>query len=152
MEQKMSKIKTFKGKLPIGTEEKIHLSTRDGMTGYRIKSFEVLPGRPGQDSVELIGQIYLTSKTTNISTTIDFSQADLLGFAYYEDNGANTTPASINRIFDKETFNQDIFVNITDASGGTDPANFYIELEQFKLDLNTSTYHTLKNIRSRTQI
>ena len=148
----MSVIKTYKGKLPIGEQEKIHLSTNDGLTGYRISTFEVFPGRPGQDSVELIGQIYLTDKTTNVTTTVDFSKPDLLGFAYYEDNANNAYPGTINRIFDKETFNQDIFVNITDASGGTDPANFYIELEQFKLDINTSTYHTLKNIRSRTQV
>ena len=148
----MSVIKTYKGKLPIGEQEKIHLSTNDGLTGYRISSFEVFPGRPGVDSVELIGQIYLTDQTGKITSVVDFSQADLLGFAYYEDNAANTTPATINRIFDKETFNQNIFIYIVDASGGTDPANFYIELEQFKLDLNTSTYHTLKNIRSRTQL
>ena len=38
----MSKTITFKGQLPIGVEEKIHLSTNDGLTGYRIKKFQII--------------------------------------------------------------------------------------------------------------
>ena len=36
----MSKIKTFKGQLAMGVQEKIHLSTNDGLTAYRINKFK----------------------------------------------------------------------------------------------------------------
>jgi hypothetical protein len=145
----MTKIKTYKGMLPIGEQEKIHLSTNDGLTGYRITKFQIMSNTPGTNNVELIGQIFITDQTGKITTAVDFSNADLLAVVFY-DRASNRSTNTI--IFDKETFNQDIFINITDESGNTIPANYYIELEQFKLDLNTSTYHTLKNIRSRTQV
>ena len=152
MGQKMSKIKTYKGQLAIGEQEKIHLSTRDGLTGYRITKFQLISKTPGVDAdVAFVGQIFLTDQTGSITNVVDFSNADLLAVAFY--NAEHTTGRSTETIiFDKETFNQDIFINVTDADGGTKRANYYIELEQFKLDLNTATYHTLKNIRSKTQI
>lgn len=79
-----------------------------------------------------------------------FLETDLLAVAVYE-GSASHNPESQYVIFDKETFNQDIFIYIVDPDGATGPGNYYIELEQFKLDINTSTYHTLKNIRSRKQ-
>lgn len=147
----MSKIITYKGKLNIGEQEKIHLSTNDGLTGYRITKLQILSSTPGTTgSVEYIAQVFLTDQTGNITNAVDFSNADLLGVAYYQDR-ANASSNTETIILDKETFNQNIFINITDAEGGTIPCNYYLELEQFKLDLNTSTFHTLKNIRSKTQ-
>jgi hypothetical protein len=151
MGQKMSKILTYKGKLPVGEQEKIHLSTNNGLTGYQVKNFKIINSDPGVSSVDLVGKIYLTDQTGNISSTIDFSDSDLIATNYYIDKPSGNYGGYETIIFDKETFNQDIFVYITDAGGGSGEANFYIELEQFKIDINTSTYHTLKNIRSRTQ-
>ena len=144
-------IKTFKGQLPIGEQEKIHLSTNDGLTGYRINNFKIISSTPGAGNVELIGQIFLTDQTGSITATVDFNNSDLLGVVYHTDASQAQDATDTTVIFDKETFNQDIFINITDAAGGTVPCNFYIELEQVKLNLNESTYTTLKNIRSRTQ-
>jgi hypothetical protein len=143
-------IKSYKGQIPIGEEAKIALSTNDGLTGYKIKKFQIITSQPGTSNQELISKVRLTTDT-NISATIDFNDSDLLAVAFYADRTTNEGSNEI-IIFDNETFNQDIFINITDATGGTNPGNYYIELEQFKLDLNTSTYHTLKNIRSRTQV
>lgn len=148
----MSVIKTYKGKLNIGEQEKIHLSTNDGLTGYKINKFDIIGSTPGVANAEYVGQIFLTDQSGSITSAVDFSNPDLLACAYLQDNSSSAVPTSNVIVFDMETFNQDIFINITDASGGTVPCNFYIELEQFKLDLNSSTYHTLKNIRSRTQI
>ena len=144
-------IKTFKGQLPIGEQEKIHLSTNDGLTGYRINNFKIISSTRGAGNVELIGQIFLTEQTGSITATVDFNNSDLLGVVYHTDASQAQDATDTTVIFDKETFNQDIFINITDAAGGTVPCNFYIELEQVKLNLNESTYTTLKNIRSRTQ-
>ena len=148
----MSKIITFRGKLDMGVEEKIHLSTNDGLTGYRINKFQIIGNTPGTGSnPEYIAQIFLTSQVGSIGNSVDFSDSDLLGVVFLNGNTNPAYPSNELIIFDKETFNQDIFISITDASGSTVPCNFYIELEQFKIDLNTSTYHTLKNIRSKTQ-
>ena len=149
----MSTIKTYKGKLPIGQQEKIHLSTNDGLTGYKLKKFQIINQTPGtSNNVSLVGKIFLTDQTGNITSTIDFNDTDLIGCAFFTQATASNTVSYENIIMDKETFNQNIFIYIADASGSTDPANFYLELEQFKIDINSSTYHTLKNIRSRTQL
>ena len=145
----MSKIKTFKGMLPIGEQEKIHLSTNNGLIAYKINKFQILPKRPGTNS-ELIGQIFTTDQTGKIDDFVDFSDTNFLAAAYYKEGSGTAEGFQTKVVFDKETFNQDIFVYITNPAGGTDPCNFYIELEQFDIDINTSTYHTLKNIRSIT--
>ena len=150
----MSKIKTYRGTLPIGEQEKIHLSTNNGLTGYRIKKFQIISTTPSITTSEFISQIFLTDQDWSITTTVDFSDSDLLAVAHLEN--VNTASAlhsnATTIIFDNQTFNQDIFINITDAAGATTPCNYYLELEQFKLDINSATYHTLKNIRSKTSI
>jgi len=145
-------IKTFRGQLDIGVEAQIRLSTNDGLTGYRIHKFQILSSTPGAASYEYIAQIYKTSEISNVNSTPDFSDSRLLGVVYSSDNTSTNYPLNQKIIFDTEIFNQDIFINITDTTGGTVRCNYYIELEQMKLDLNTSTYITIKNIRSRTQV
>ena len=146
------KIKTFKGMLPIGEQEKIHLSTNDGLIGYKIKNFQIISSTPGASTYELVGKIYLTDQSGKITSTADLSESDLIAVAFQSFNSSTSSPGYLEPvIFDKETFNQDIFVYIVDVSGNTVPASFYLELEQMKLDLNASTYITVKNIRSRTQ-
>ena len=145
----MSTIKTFKGQLPVGNEKKIHLSTADGLTGYKIKEFRVVSKQPGAGNYEIIGKVRLTPDN-NISSEVDFNDTDLMALSLYQDAAGNLNFADT-MIIDKEIFNQDVFVNVTDASGNTTPINFYLELEQIKINLNTSTYHTLKNLRSNQQ-
>ena len=147
----MSIIKTYKGQLPIGEEDRIRLSTNNGLTGYKIKDFRIISSAPGTADSEFVAKIRLTADPS-IGAVVDFSDPDILAVAYIKEGGSTNQGFAETIMFDKETFNQDIFVNITDASGNTTPCNYYVELEQFKLDLNTSTYHTLKNIRSRTQV
>ncbi len=150
----MSRIVTFKGKLNMGTQEKLHLSTRDGLIGYRIRKFQVISSTPGAANAEMVGKIYVDDQEGSIGPAVDFSETDLLAVSFYQDGDAdrfNVQAENTTVIFDQETFNQDIFVTIDDAASNTTPGNYYIELEQFKIDLNSSTYHTLKNIRSKTQ-
>ena len=49
--------------------------------------------------------------------------------------------------FDKMVFNQDIYVTHTDNSSAGF-INYYIELEQIKLDTNANTVATLKDMRN----
>ena len=146
----MSRIVTYKGMLPMGEQEKIHCSTNDGLTGYKINKFEIIGKKPGTSTHEYIAKIYTTDQTGNITETVDFNDTDLLGVIYYQDSSSAADNQASTIIFDRETFNQDIFIYIVDASTNTEPCNYYIELEQFSIDINTSTYHTLKNIRSLT--
>ena len=143
----MSRIVSFRGQLDMGVEEKIPLSTIRGLIGYKIKKFQILSATPGVSNVEMIGQIYKTSETTNINTEPDFNDNRLLGVSiYFGDQSTKLISDTV--IFDNEKFNQDIFVNITDAGGNTVRCNYYIELEQMSLDLNEQTVATLKDIRN----
>jgi hypothetical protein len=143
----MSRTLSYRGTLPMGEEDRIKLKTNTGKTGYKINKFQILGTTPGQTNVEYVGKITKV-KDSNIGPTVKFTDADLLAVAYYQDNEGTDKPMSNIIIFDNEKFNQDIFVNITDASGGTVECNYYIELETMKLSDLESTYLTLQSLRS----
>jgi hypothetical protein len=143
----MSKTITYRGQVPTGEQEKLHLSTNDGLTGYRIKKFQVISTVPGGGNAEYVIKVRLT-KDDNVGPTINFNDPSIVAVAFHTDR---TTNESSNEtiIFDSEVFNQDIFVTCADVTGNTVPCNYYLELEKMKLDLNASTFSTLKNIRER---
>ena len=143
----MSKRISYRGKLPIGIEERIKLSTIDGKTGYKIVKFQIVSTTAGAANSELIGQIFKTSQTGSIGPTIDFSNSDLLAVCLMHDANSNDQGFTETVIFDNENFNQDIFVNITDTTGFTAPANYYIELERMSLSDLEATYLTLQSVR-----
>jgi len=139
-------IKTYRGLLADGAQEKIPLATKDGSVGYRIVKFQILPNTPGTGSdVEGVAQIFKASQSS-ITGTVDFSDNDLLGAAYYEDAQNLSANSSIQIIFDGEIFNQDIFITYKVLSG-SQKMNYYIELEQMKLDHTQNMSATLKAIR-----
>jgi len=145
-------IKTFRGLMATGAQDTIVLHTNDGATGYRIKKFQVIAQAPGDAAVDLIMKIWKVSQSTVPTTgaTIDLSDNTLIAVAHYS---AHTTyyNQDITIIFDNEVFNQDIYVTLTD-NDGSDSCNYYIELEQVKLDLSESTVATLKDIRNERRI
>jgi len=49
-------------------------------------------------------------------------------------------------IFDNEVFNQDVFITNKDMLVGA-KINYYLELEQFKLDISEASVATLKDMR-----
>ena len=140
-------IKTFRGLMTTNTQDTITLHTNDGSTGYRIVKFDVINYQPGTNHTEIVMKIYKTPQTTS-DVNVDFSDQTLLGVAYYEDSATAGSPGNIKIIFDQETFNQDIHITYFDNSNET-KANYYIELEQVKLDKNENTVATLKDIRNR---
>lgn len=147
----MSKKLSYKGTLPVGEQDRIKLATMDGKTGYKITKFNLLSTTPGVGKFEFIGQITKTDQTGSISTTVNFTNSDLLAVAYIKGAaGESDTAFTEHIIFDNEKFNQDIFINITDASGSTVPCNYYIELETMSLTDLEATMLTLKNIRTIT--
>ena len=145
-------IKTFRGLLADGTERRINLTTNKGEIGYRITKFEIMSKLPGEDAAsggdyEHIVKIWSVSQST-IDAVIDFENNELLGAAFLSGSASSHAyPTSEVIVFDSMIFNQDIYVTLKNQEKG-DQCNYYIELEQMKLDLNEATVATLKDIRN----
>jgi len=145
----MSKIVSFRGLIADGAQDTVVLHTNDGSIGYRITKFQLLPGAPFNDQ-ESVVSIWKTEQTTVPTSTplIDMNNQVLLGVGIYKQAATGSATGFTDVIFfDTEIFNQDIYITHTDHSG-TKTCNYYIELEQVKLDLNESTVATLKDIRN----
>jgi len=142
-------IKTFRGSLADGGIVTVNLHTQSGTIGYRIKKFQIMPLAPGSVRQELVAQIFTVEQTTAVAT-VDFSDPTLLAACTYSQLEDSWTSGPQIAIFDDMVVNQDIYITLQDTqnNGGS---NYYIELEQFKLDLNENTVATLKNIRNTTQ-
>jgi len=145
-------IKTFRALIVDGGQDTIVLHTNDGSTGYRITKFQIMPNVPGTIPSELVVKIYKVEQTlSTIDGVIDFSDNTLLGAAYAMGNqGSDNTDNVFDIVFDQEIFNQDIYITNKDVDTGM-ACNYYIELEQIKLDLSESTVATLKDIRNITE-
>ena len=143
-------IKSFRGQLADGDQQTITLHTNNGATGYRIVKFQIFPVKPGgTNHIENVVQIWKEFQTTvpTVNPDVDFSYNRLLAAAYLADD-VNLASGPIDVvIFDNEIFNQDIYITHTDVNG-TLGVNYYVELEQMKLDLNENTVATLKDIRN----
>ena len=140
-------IKSFRGMMKSNAIDIISLHTNTGSTGYRIKKFQTIQEDPGT-STEHVVKIYSVPQTT-VDDKIDFSDNTLLAVSYLQSGPAASSATVANEviIFDNMTFNQDIYVTAKTITG-SDEANYYLELEQIKLDLNQNTVATLKDIRN----
>ena len=142
----MSKIKTFRGLIADGTQDIIVLHTNDGSMGYRIVKFEMMANKPGTETIESVIKIYKIEQSV-IDNTVDFSDNTLLGAGYYSDSANENYGWKGTVSFDNEVFNQDIYVTHHETANSYG-MNYYIELEQIKLDLTENTVATLKDIRN----
>ena len=97
-------IKTFRGLLNNGAQERIRLQTLDGKQGYRIKKFEVMTKNPMSGTTEAVMKAYSISQSS-IDAVVDFSEQTLLAVGIML-----TTEAQDMKIFDKGIVNQDIFI------------------------------------------
>jgi len=147
-------IKSFRGMMADGAQDRITLHTNDGKTGYRIVKFQNINNNPGAQLIEGVMKIYkveqpLISSGPDVYAdgVVNFSDNTLLAVSYHADNDSTAYTTSDVIIFDREIFNQDIYITFKDISTGQ-PMNYYIELEQVELDLNESTVATLQSIRN----
>jgi len=141
-------IKSFRGMILDGGQERIRLSTNNGLIGYRILKFQVMPSVTGSGTNEALVTIWNYKQAAAIQD-INFNDPNLLGAAMFLRDQGVVAITSESIIFDSAVFNQDIFVTYADAQGSTGLMNYYIELEQVRLDLNESTVATLKDMRGR---
>jgi hypothetical protein len=149
MEGTLMMIKTFRGLLADGGQERISLSSIKGKVGYRIIKFELFPNRPGGTShVESIMQIFKSEQITvpTANSIVDFSDGSLLAAAYLTDDVNNASGPLLISMFEKEIFNQDVYITHTDEAGSA-KANYYLEVEQMTLASDEATVATLKDIK-----
>jgi len=145
MEGTLMVLKTFRGTLTDGEQDKIRLTTTDGRVGYRIIKFQLL-GQDNNSSYENTTKIYNTKQAT-ITGSIDFSETDLLAAGlYFQNSVGQTYPLDLLVIFDKELFNQDIYITCKNAEG-SGYINYYIELEQIKLTVIQAETLIVKDLR-----
>ena len=145
-------IKSFRGKLADGEVQQIRLSTRDGLLGYKIVKFELMPTAPGTAHVESVVKVFTTNTDTTgairtASATVDFSDPTLVAVNYFIDNPGTNVPTSVATIIDTMTFNQDITITHEEVNG-SEGINYLLELEQVKLSKDEATVATLKDMRA----
>lgn len=148
-------IKTFRGLLADNEIRRIKLSTNDGLTGYKIVKFQLMGEKPAGENQESVVQIWSVDPENDVTlglialNEVNFESPTLLGAAYLEAAADAKTESQVQAIiFDQTKFNQDIYVSQKDSETGA-KCNYYIELEQVKLDLNEATVATLKDMRGR---
>ena len=140
-------IKSFRGLIAHEATDTITLHTNTGSTGYKIKKLQLYPNKPGDEHYLSAVKVYTVPQTGTPDEVTDFSDSTLLAAAFFQDNSDKAYPADLDVIFDNMTFNQDIYITHKSKSG-TASINYYIELEQVKLDLNENTVATTKDIRN----
>jgi hypothetical protein len=143
-------IKSFRGLLGDGKEQRVRLSTKKGKIGYRIVKFELFPNQMGVavDSLVKVFKIPQVGAGIATSGTVDMSDHNLLAV------GANynaTYEIDHILIFDREIFNQDIYINHHESTG-TASVNYYLELETMTLSDNAASVSTLRDIRLNPQV
>jgi len=144
-------VKTFRGLLADGGQDRIRLSTIKGKVGYRIAKLKLMPNLPGDGTQESLVKIYTDEQATVPLTggTVDFTDSSLLaaGFVGQTSTGSQYPPVQI-ILFDQEIFNQDIYITHTEQTGNTNKCNYYLELEVVPLDDAGAEYTTLKDMRA----
>ena len=137
-------IKTFRGILLNNSQNRIRLSTKKGKIGYRIIDFMIMPATPmdGSDQQAVV-KLYKVTQTEN-TFTVDFADGNLLAAATQQGNSGNVYQQTV--MFEKETFNQDIYVTYRD-NANDNLINYYLELETESLTDNAAAVSTLRDIR-----
>ena len=117
-----------------GKQAHIHLAGGDANTGYRIHKLQLFAQLPGAASQESVVKIY-QDKQTSVDGTVDFGDDTLLASAYLLNHlTATDNPAYMFAIFDNEHINQDIYITHADVKNGNTNINYYLELEEFKMN------------------
>jgi len=143
-------IKTFRGILADGGEQEIRLSTKKGKIGYRIVKFDIMTTSPVGSATEHVAKIFKVIQTS-VTATVDFSDGNLLGVAVWSNAVGYGLEGSMGVIFDREIFNQNVFITQSEATGSAS-CSYYIELETMPLTDNAAAVSTLRDIRLNPQV
>tara|TARA_Y100000296_G_C4950564_1_gene146007 strand:+ start:56 stop:490 length:435 start_codon:yes stop_codon:yes gene_type:complete len=138
-------IKTYRGQLADGGQDQIRLQTINGKMGYRIIKFQIMDDAPGTANQESIVKIYKTEQSST-DGGVNFTDSALLGAAFLSIGSSYATPVDTVIIFDREIFNQDIFITHADITGSR-ACNYYLELEVIPLASAEAAITTVKAMR-----
>jgi len=138
-------IKTFRGLIADGGQDTVVLHTNDGSTGYKVVKFQLMPTTPMDTEIQAVVKIFKIQQDT-VTDDVDYSDNTLLGAAIVRQTSNLLYEQTV--MFDQEVFNQDIYITYEDNIASGKAMNYYLELEQVKLDLNANTVATLKNLKN----
>jgi len=138
-------IKTFRGLLADGGQDRIRLSTIKGKVGYKIVKFQAMASDPSEN-IESVLKIYKSLQSA-VDDTINFTDSDLLAsLLITQSSSGHNYPEDQTIVFDLEIFNQDIYITLK-GTDYTANVNYYLELEVVPLDDAGAEYTTLKDMR-----
>jgi len=142
-------VKTYRGLLADGGQDRIKLQTSTGKVGYKIVKFQIIQETVSTQASESLVQIWKkeVASVPTSAATVNFTDTDLLGVAYltHHDNSAYGISNDI-IIFDNQVFNQDIYITHTDNQQ-TYACNYYLELEVIPLASDEAAITTVKAMR-----
>ena len=148
--------KTFKGTIEEDDIFRIRLKTNNGLTGYKITRLQGMPmdtagaTNTANEAVLALWSVKPDDAPGSGGTAfVNFDSPTLLGVLYFLRDQGTVAVTSETIIIDEKIVNQDMFLTYADGQNNTIGFNYYIELEQVKLDLNEATVATLKDMRGR---
>ena len=137
-------VKTYRGLLADGGQDRIRLQTIRGKVGYKIIKLQVMPNNLNSSGEACI-KIF-KNEQSSATFEFDFSDSDLLAAAYYTVNiSADAYSEDHHVIFDNEIVNQDIY--ITHQNKENVAMNYYLELEVIPLASAEAAITTVKAMR-----
>jgi len=122
------RVHSFRGLLADDGQDEINLERQNVNLAYRIVKLELIAAGPGDKTQESTVKIY-REEQTSITSTIDFTDTDLLGAAIYHNDSNVPYPVSIVVIFDNTLFSRNIYVTHKDYSAD-ESVNYYLEIEE----------------------
>jgi len=142
-------IKTYRGLLADGGQDRLRLQTIRGKVGYRVIKFQLMPEAPHDVQQVSVVQVWKSQQDSvpTSGATINFSDSDILAASVGWFGGlASNISQRTTTIFDQEIVNQDIYLTHTDQASNQ-ACNYYLELEVIPLDDVAAEYTTLKDMR-----
>lgn len=121
-------IKSFRGNIADGGQERIYLAGGDGNKGYKIVKLQTIIDEPAAVDSEATLKIYKV-KQASATSTINFEDETLLGVSYTRTGSGSSEMTDDVVIFDSEVVNQDLYITAVEPIS-TRSNNYYIELEE----------------------
>jgi len=125
------KVHSFRGLLEDTGQRKIRIQGSVGAIAWRITKFQVITNTPGTVAAESTVKIYREQQDT-VTGTIDFTEDELLGIAYWGSGLTRDDPENMEVIFDNALFVRNIWVTHENHEGSAS-CNYYFELEEVKV-------------------
>ena len=125
----------FRGLLAHGEQVKIRIQGPVGDRAWRIVKFSGIPKSPMTLDQEPVCKVY-REEQSSVDGTVNLSDNELLAVVaqkWQADVAVSSTDGAV-VIIDNALFSRDIWVSHQDMAGGDRDFNYYIELEEVKVN------------------